>query len=73
RAYLQRVQRYLADRGADEALRRAQPTPDQVDAARVVYNRQLLEQASLGRADDLDALATHLTAFQRTVDQLSVG
>ncbi|QUN44134.1 hypothetical protein KEH56_33535 [Burkholderia cenocepacia] len=73
RAYLQRVQRYLADRGADEALRGAQPTPDQVDAARVVYNRQLLEQASLGRADDLDALATHLTAFQRTIDQLSVG
>ncbi|KVS37445.1 lytic transglycosylase domain-containing protein [Burkholderia cepacia] len=73
RAYLQRVQRYLADRGADEALRGAQPTPDQVDAARVVYNRQLLEQASLGRPDDLDALATHLTAFQRTIDQLSVG
>lgn len=73
RAYLQRVQTYLADRGANEALRGARPTPDQVDAARVVYNRQLLEQASLGRADDLDALATHLTAFQRTVDQMSVG
>ncbi|SPV05788.1 lytic transglycosylase domain-containing protein [Burkholderia cenocepacia] len=73
RAYLQRVQSYLADRGANEALRGARPTPDQVDAARVVYNRQLLEQASLGRADDLDALATHLTAFQRTVDQMSVG
>ncbi|MCW3676300.1 lytic transglycosylase domain-containing protein [Burkholderia cenocepacia] len=73
RAYLQRVQTYLADRGANEALRGARPTPDQVDAARVVYNRQLLEQASLGRADDLDALATHLTAFQRTIDQMSVG
>lgn len=72
-AYLARVERYLADRGANDALRGVRLTLDQVDAARVAYNRQLLEGSSLGAPDDLDAMATHLTAFQRTIDQLSAG
>lgn len=73
RAYVDRVRRGLADRDAQDVLRGITPTPDQVDAARVVYNRQLLEQASLGAPDDLDAMAAHLTAFQRTIDQMSTG
>ncbi|MGS0894921.1 transglycosylase SLT domain-containing protein [Burkholderia stagnalis] len=73
RAYVDRVRRGLADQGAQDALRGITPTPDQVDAARVVYNRQLLEQASLGAPDDMDAMAAHLTAFQRTIDQMSTG
>ncbi|WP_170845143.1 lytic transglycosylase domain-containing protein [Chitinasiproducens palmae] len=71
--YLQRVEQHLADRGADEAMQGMRPTQDQVDAARVAQNRQILEESNLGNPDDFDALAANLAAFQRAQDQAGSG
>lgn len=73
RDYLARVQQYLSDGGAQEMAGRRVPTPDEVDAARVALNRDLIDRTNLSNPDDVQGLAENLTAFQRAQDQMGLG
>lgn len=73
RDYLARVQQYLTDGGAQQLAGRRAPTPDEVDAARVAQNRDMIERTNLANPDDVQGLAENLTAFQRAQDQLGTG
>lgn len=73
RDYLSRVQQYLSDGGAQEMAGRRVPTPDEVDAARVALNRDLIDRTNLANPDDVQGLAENLTAFQRAQDQMGLG
>lgn len=73
RDYLNRVQSFLTDGGAQELAGRRVPTPDEVDAARVAQNRDMIDRANLSDSTDVQGLAENLTAFQRAQDQLGSG
>jgi hypothetical protein len=73
RDYLTRVQQYLTDGGAQQLAGRRAPTPEEVDAARVAQNRDMIERTNLANPDDVQGLAENLTAFQRAQDQLGTG
>jgi soluble lytic murein transglycosylase-like protein len=73
RDYLTRVQQYLTDGGTQQLAGRRVPTPDEVDAARVAQNRDMIERTNLASPDDVQGLAENLAAFQRAQDQLGTG
>lgn len=73
RDYLARVQQYLTDGGAQQMTGRRVPTPEEVDAARVAQNRDIIDRANLSGADDMQGLAENVAAFQRAQDQIGLG
>lgn len=73
RAYLDRADRYMAERTGEAAGRAAANDPEAVAAARVQMVRETVESWNLKDPTDIAAAQDHLAAFVRASDQLGAG
>ncbi|MFM9434612.1 soluble lytic murein transglycosylase-like protein [Janthinobacterium sp. CG_23.3] len=73
RAYLQRTDAYIAERGGAEAGRAAAADPEAVAAARVALVRETVESWNLRDPADMVGAQEHLTAVLRAQDQIGAG
>lgn len=73
RAYLERADRYMAERAGESAGRAAAEDPEAVAAARVQMVRGTVESWNLKDPTDIAAAQDHLAAFVRASDQLGAG
>lgn len=73
RAYLERTERFMAERQGTEAGRAAAADPEMVAAARVQQVRETVEASNLRDPADPAGAAEHLDAVLRASDQLAAG
>lgn len=73
RAYLERTDRFIAERTGEAAGRAAANDPEAVAAARVQMVRETVESWNLKDPTDIAAAQDHLAAFVRASDQLGAG
>lgn len=73
RAYLDRADAYMAERGGEAAGRAVAHDPAAVDAARVQLVRDTVEGWNLKDPADIAAAQDHLAAVVRASDQLGAG
>lgn len=73
RAYLERTDRFIAERQGDAAGRAAASDPEAVAAARVNLIRETVNSWNLKDPADIAGAEQHLAAFTRAADQLGAG
>ncbi|MCI1005205.1 lytic transglycosylase domain-containing protein [Herbaspirillum sp. C7C8] len=73
RAYLERTDKFIAERQGTEAGRAAAADPEAVAAARVNLIRETVNSWNLKDQADIAGAEQHLAAFSRAADQLGAG
>lgn len=73
RAYLERTDKFIAERQGTEAGRAAATDPEAVAAARVNLIRDTVNSWNLKDPADIAGAEQHLAAFSRAADQLGAG
>lgn len=73
RAYLERTDRFIAERTGEAAGRAAANDPEAVAAARVQQVRDVVDSWNLKDPADVVAAQEHLSAVMRAADQLGAG
>ncbi len=73
RGYLERTDRFIAERQGDAAGRAAAADPEAVAAARVSLIRDTVNSWNLKDPADIVGAEQHLAAFARAADQLGAG
>ncbi|TXI89640.1 MAG: hypothetical protein E6Q40_02005 [Cupriavidus sp.] len=73
RAYLERTDRFIAERGGEAVGRAAAGDPDAVAAARTQLIRDTVDSWNLKDPTDIAAAQDHLAAIVRASDQLGSG
>ncbi|VWD22441.1 lytic transglycosylase domain-containing protein [Burkholderia contaminans] len=71
--YLERTDRYIAERGGDAAGRAMANDPDAVAAAHAQLMRETVESWNLKDPTDIEAAQQHLAAVVRASDQMARG
>ncbi|MHA0111247.1 hypothetical protein ACXYUI_29590, partial [Klebsiella pneumoniae] len=73
RAYLERTDKFIAERQGTEAGRAAAADPEAVAAARVSLIRDTVNSWNLKDPADIAGAQEHLAAFARAADQIGAG